>query len=281
MRGSRKNTPAVARSRSWGWLALCFGVAVSVTPADPPAAWAGATTIVSLGFDDTWASHHSTRALLARHRMKATFFVNTGLVGQHERMTWSQIRDLAKDGHEIGGHALTHADLQTLEPAARRREVCDDRVALLGHGIRATSFAYPFGRLDSTTRAIVRECGYNSARAVGGIQCTGCPAAETLPPADVFATRTELVHSTTTLEALKGFVTKAERSGGGWVQIVFHQICDGCGMYGVSEPTLARFIEWLAARKAAGTDVRPVRDVIGGEVAPVATVRPGPDTDSD
>ena len=91
-------------------------------------------------------------------------------------------------------------------------------------------------------------CGYNSAREVGGVGCTTCPAGEAIPPPDPYRTRTEPgATSTTPVETLEGYVTQAEQNGGGWVQIVFHQICDGCGIYGVTADELSQFLDWLAA----------------------------------
>jgi hypothetical protein len=148
-------------------------------------------------------------------------------------------------------------------------------------GFPVESFAYPYGHFDDQTKAIVEACGYNSARTVKGIvspgQCPGCPYAESLPPADTYATRTpENVFSTTTLETLEGFVTQSEQHGGGWVQIVFHHVCDGCGTYAISAGDLAQFLDWLAPRASIGTVVRPVSEVIGGDLKPPVPARPPP-----
>ena len=94
--------------------------------------------------------------------------------------------------------------------------MCDDRNNLIAQGINAISFAYPFGRNNATVRQIVENCGYTTGRGVTG-------GTETIPPQSPFLTRTpENVNQDLTLSDVQGFVTQAENSGGGWVQLVFH-----------------------------------------------------------
>jgi len=93
-----------------------------VTPTAPPPPPA-ATTVVSLTFDDGSWTQWSARQTLRDHNMRATFYVNSGLTTDQPggwRMTWSQLRDLAADGHEITGHTLTHPDLTQLTPEGPR-----------------------------------------------------------------------------------------------------------------------------------------------------------------
>lgn len=55
------------------------------------------------------------------------------------------------------------ARLTQLQPAATRREVRGDRVALFDHGLAPTSFPYPYGSHDDPAEQIVAAGGYNSA----------------------------------------------------------------------------------------------------------------------
>jgi peptidoglycan/xylan/chitin deacetylase (PgdA/CDA1 family) len=89
-----------------------------------------AQTIVSVQFDDG-RGQAAVRALLARHHVQATFFINTGYVGTPDYFTWSQLHALAADGNEIAGHTLTHRDLASLSAPEQLREICGDRVALV------------------------------------------------------------------------------------------------------------------------------------------------------
>jgi hypothetical protein len=93
--------------------------------------------------------------------------------------------------------------------------------------------------------------------------------AETIPPADPYATRTPAnVKSGTTLATVESYVTGAEQNGGGWVQIVIHHLCDRCDAYSMTVADFTGLVDWLAARAPAGTVVKTTAEVIGGPVQP-------------
>jgi hypothetical protein len=93
--------------------------------------------------------------------------------------------------------------------------------------------------------------------------------AETIPPADPFATRTPAnVKNGTTLATVESMVTGAEQHGGGWVQIVIHHLCDGCDAYSMSIADFTGLVQFLAGRSATGTVVRTTAEVVGGAVKP-------------
>lgn len=228
-------------------------------------------TTVSLTFDDGAADNYQLKDMLAARGMNATFYVNTGRTGTSGWLTWTQLGALQAAGNEIGGHTVSHpANLTALTPAQQVAEVCNDRAALTSHGLTATSFAYPHSLRDAATEAVVAGCGYTSGRTVGGLQCDSCTYAETKPPQNVFNVQTaDEVLSGTSLASLQRYVTTVEDLGGGWVPLVFHRVCaTPCGSYGYSPATLASFLDWLAARRTAGTVVRTMREVVGGPVTP-------------
>jgi peptidoglycan/xylan/chitin deacetylase (PgdA/CDA1 family) len=255
----------------WSRLAAPLAAALAGLLAVP--ALAAGQTVVSMTFDDGHADQYTLRPMLASRGLNATFFVNTGVLGQSGRMTWEQLQALAADGNEIAGHTLTHPDLNAATATELRRQVCDDRANLVAHGYPATDFAYPFGHHDAASEAMVQTCGYNSARGVGGIvspgYCPYCDTAEQLPPAYPWYTLTpQDVEADTSLATIEGYVTQAEQHGGGWVELVFHHVCDGCDTYSVSPATMSAFLDWLAQRASAGTVVKTVQQVVGGPAQP-------------
>lgn len=251
-------------------LCLC-GVTALAGAGEARIAQAATTqTVVTLTFDHGLKNQMALRPLLQKHGMHATFFVNSGHVGSSDYfMTWNDIHTLAAEGHEIGGHTLTHADPAKLTIEEQRREVCDDRNNLLAQGFAAANFAYPYGS-GVIAQAIVQGCGYNSARGVGASPTPGCGGTcafvESIPPLRPYRTRTAPhVAASTSLDTLKSYVLAAEAKGG-WVQFVVTDICAGCY---TNLATMEAFLDWLATRKAQGTVVKTVRDVIGGAVQPV------------
>ena len=210
--------------------------------------------VVSLTFDDERASQGVVGGLLASHRMNGTFYIITRAVqtgNQHtESLTWDQIRQLASDGNEIGGHTQTHPHLPTLSEARQREEICGSRQDLLNRGFDPTSFAYPYGEYTATTEQIVPGCGYASGRTVSD-------APETIPPADRYATRAvDSVTDKDQIKDLEGDVTKAPP--GAWLQFVFHDIGQpyrGGDQYRITVEHFAAFLDWLGRQRDAGTVV--------------------------
>jgi peptidoglycan/xylan/chitin deacetylase (PgdA/CDA1 family) len=245
-----------------------LGLAVGLAVAVPSSAGAAVQTVVTIQFDDGNADQYASLAVLSAHSMHATYYVNSGPVGDSAHMTWSQLTDLATAGNEITGHTVTHANLKKMKTADARQEVCGDRVALFNHGFSPVSFAYPFGSFDAAAKAIVVACGYNSGRGVSGVDGRRV-FAETIPPTDAYATRTPAnVKSGTTLATIESYVTGAEQNGGGWVQIVIHHICDHCDAYSITLADFTALVDWLAPRAGNGTIVRTTNEVIGGPVQP-------------
>jgi peptidoglycan/xylan/chitin deacetylase (PgdA/CDA1 family) len=252
-------------------VALAATIAVALANAGGPAVAAvggsrTGQTVVSLTFDDGPKTQYSVRQTLRSHGVRATFFVNSGLMSDDPgawRMTWTQLHDLAADGNEIAAHGLTGQNLTLLTPDQQRQQICNDRVNLIKRGFApATSFAYPYGAYNSGAESIVKDCGYTSARTLGGIRsslCPSCAFSETIPPADPFATRTlPDIRNTTSLATMEAYVTQAENNGGGWVQLVFGSICSDCGDYGTSLAQVTAFLDWLQPRAANGTVVKTV-----------------------
>jgi peptidoglycan/xylan/chitin deacetylase (PgdA/CDA1 family) len=260
----------IVRRRLACGLVAVIGV-VSAFWGAPAALAADGQTVVSLTFDDGRATQTVAAPILEARGMEGTFFVNSGTVGSSGRLTWGELSALQAAGHEIAGHTLEHVYLPGLSEADLRRQICEDRARLLNRGFGVTNFAYPFGYgfADTNVRSVVQQCGYNSARRAWGLvseECWWCTAwAETIPPADAFGVLTaETPKATTSLDTIKGYITNAETHGGGWVILVFHDICDGCDAYGVAPSLLEELLDWLQARESGGTTVKRVNEVIGG-----------------
>ena len=225
------------RRRTYGRrLRLAVGIAAVWLPT--AVAGASAHTIVSISFDDGLSSTPRAGKILASHGLPATFFLITGDVGTAGHLNWSGVAQLAAEGHEIGGHTVTHVDLPTRTPAEQEQQICGSRQALLEHGYPALSFAYPHGDFNAETLRILKSCGYTSARLFGDRQggsdaLDGTPvypesfsmAFEGQPnpyELSVLGTNAEPVP----LSYLEDSVTWGLE---GWVIIALHGVCDYSG----------------------------------------------------
>ncbi|TIH33026.1 polysaccharide deacetylase family protein [Subtercola vilae] len=258
--------------------AMIFGLGGATAAASPvTSAVAKPLTVVSLTFDDGNVDQKAAASTLAQYKLAGTFFINSGFIGGTNYFTVADLSALKAAGNEIGGHTVSHPDLTTLSAAEAKRQICSDRINLTNWGFAVSDFAYPFASSNSATEAIVSSCGYNSARGLGDLAsrfgCTGCDAAETIPPADKLLTKAvDEVDSTWTLQDFQNSVTAAEKAGG-WVQFTFHHVCTNvCDPLSVAPTLFAQFAAWLAPRAASqNTLVKTVAQVIGGAVKPVVS----------
>ena len=250
-------------------------------------------TIVSLTFDDADENQYSIGYLhgLKPHGMNGTFYIISNAVGTDGSMTWSQVGALDTGGQEIGGHTMNHVNLKTTtDYQTKVNEVCNNRQDLINRGFWPVSFAYPEGAYDATAEQIVQSCGYTTGRAAGGLDVNGTAAgplySETVPPKDPFATRTifdDTAPAPTSLSHLEQSVTAASQNGGGWVTLVFHQICSQqydpanystcMADYGpIDFPVFNQFLDWLQNNPPPNTTIETVGQVMHPGTPPPAPV---------
>jgi peptidoglycan/xylan/chitin deacetylase (PgdA/CDA1 family) len=248
-------------------------IALAVAMSGAPAA---AETTVSLSFDDGWADQLAARQILADQGLHGTFFIIGGRVGEPGYMTWGDVSSISADGNEIGGHTLSHRDLTTLTPDEQRDEICDARQDLLARGFPQLSFAYPHGHHDPTSEGLVQGCGYVSGRGIGGLTQSW---AEPLPPLNRWVIRTrDSVDATDTVGTLEGWVLDAESVGGGWLNLVFHHICDpntdpACPSAHMTPSDFSTFLDWLRPRELTGTQIRTIGEVSTANLQPLFSFR--------
>ncbi|MGN9757198.1 polysaccharide deacetylase family protein [Streptomyces sp. SD31] len=151
-----------------------------VRTADLAARWRSGRPLperpVLITFDDGYEGvHRHALPVLAKHGFPATLFVSTGwLKGPHDTgggldtmLDWAQVRELAEEDVEIGGHSHTHPQLDQLPDGRLRselilcKEIISDEL-----GTAPASFAYPYGYSSRRVREAVRETGYAQALAV-------------------------------------------------------------------------------------------------------------------
>jgi peptidoglycan/xylan/chitin deacetylase (PgdA/CDA1 family) len=150
---------------------------------------------VVLTFDDGYADFaDAALPVLQAHRFPATLFVISGYVGRaagflrgcgEERrrlLSWTQLRDLAAEGVEIGSHSHTHPQLDLLPPAVARDEVRRSKCVLEDNlGQAVTGFCYPFGYWNRAARAGVEAAGFGYGCAAADLVSVPGDDVRTLP----------------------------------------------------------------------------------------------------
>jgi peptidoglycan/xylan/chitin deacetylase (PgdA/CDA1 family) len=121
---------------------------------------------VVLTFDDGYADAATTALpLLRAHGATATFYISSGFIGTPRHLSWNQVRELRDAGMEIACHGTYHLDLSTLDRAGQRREAqhCVETFRRYLGEFRPATYAYPAGKYDATTFAILKALGVRAA----------------------------------------------------------------------------------------------------------------------
>src|SRR5258708_27104242 len=113
---------------------------------------------MALTYDDGPNDPHTLQLLevLARHDVRATFF----MIGRYVRQRPDIAREVARAGHVIANHTMTHPLLIFESSAQARIELVACRTALTNAvGEHSNLFRPPFGGRRPVTMRIARELG--------------------------------------------------------------------------------------------------------------------------
>jgi peptidoglycan/xylan/chitin deacetylase (PgdA/CDA1 family) len=131
-----------------------------------PGSFAAPQHAVVLTFDDGYDDAATTALpLLRKYGARGTFYVSSGFVGTPRHLSWKQLRELRAAGMEVACHGTFHLDLSTLDRAGQLREAagCMRRFAHYLGGAPPVTYAYPAGKYDGETLAIMRSLGIVAA----------------------------------------------------------------------------------------------------------------------
>jgi peptidoglycan/xylan/chitin deacetylase (PgdA/CDA1 family) len=112
--------------------------------------------VVALSFDDGPNPETTPRLLdlLARHGVKAAFFVVGNSVKAHPQL----LRRIKDEGHEIGNHSMSHAPFLMVTTAHRlAREIAACQATLMDHGVRPLVFRPPVGITNSVLPQVLAQ----------------------------------------------------------------------------------------------------------------------------
>lgn len=115
---------------------------------------------LSISFDDAPVTATTEGArILEALGVRGTFFVSAGLAGRESPMGtyagFDDFRRLADAGHEIGCHTYSHLDCGRACGDLIASDVTLNDTTLLEHGFRTETFAYPYGEVSTTAKAML------------------------------------------------------------------------------------------------------------------------------
>lgn len=149
---------------------------------------------VTFSFDDGFKNCLAASDILREYGASACFFICPRIIGVTdsdtirsfcknrlhtlpiEFMSWENVEQLIKDGHEIGSHTLNHTRLDMCSVNELDEEICDSREELITRLGQIDHFSWPYGRFEHfspTAMRTVFKAGYKScASAIRGCHTT-------------------------------------------------------------------------------------------------------------
>lgn len=118
---------------------------------------------VAFTFDDSLSEYYDVAApILEKYGFRGTFNAIVSQVGNPDRMTWDQLRDLDRRGHAIENHTMTHPDLakmaETNNLAGVQREVTLSRDIIASQIGRAPTLVFhPDGKTSGAVDLAIRD----------------------------------------------------------------------------------------------------------------------------
>lgn len=120
---------------------------------------------VILTFDDGYASNYTELLpILKEYGVKATIFMVTNRIGDENFMTWEQLKDIQKQGVEIGSHTANHLPLTKMSIDKAREEVQLSKLLMEWNGMETIyTISYPNGKYSDELLSVLKEEEYLAA----------------------------------------------------------------------------------------------------------------------
>ncbi|MBI2113126.1 MAG: polysaccharide deacetylase family protein [Candidatus Wildermuthbacteria bacterium] len=204
--------------------------------------------LVSLNFDDgSKSAYQNAIPILNQAGFKSDQFIVSAYTGQAfpAYANTQEMLAMQEQGHVIGAHTRTHADLTKLSPDEARAEIEGSRNDLLSMGADpVSSFAYPFGSYNETVKQIVKDAGFIAGRSSDG--------GYNEKTQDIFALKRQPMTNTTTLLQAKGYIDKA-LADFTWVILLFHEVSTTNNTYSITPSLFQEIVDYLKQK-----DVSPI-----------------------
>jgi len=137
---------------------------------------------VVLTFDDGYTDSATVvTPLLRKYGDVGSFYVSANFIGDGRHASWPQLRAMRAAGMEVGCHGSRHLDLSRIGDRGAAYEVNHCVAALTHYLAPPATYAYPAGRWNARTLALMRGAGIKAALTERPGVVTSLAAPYTLP----------------------------------------------------------------------------------------------------
>lgn len=124
---------------------------------------------IILTFDDGHLNNYTTAyPIMKKYGFTGALYIVGKYMGTPEYMNVDQIKEMAKDGWEVGSHSMSHLDLTSLDYQQQQYEIVESQKFLEDKlDMPIQTFSYPFGINDPTIINLTYSAGYIAAMGTG------------------------------------------------------------------------------------------------------------------
>lgn len=170
---------------------------------------------IAISSDDGLKNNRSAAAIMSEYGISACFFICPPMIGEKnfdkikefsnarlhlppvEFMDWNDVDALLQEGHEIGGHTMSHSNMSTCSVEELEIEIAGCFDEIQKRCGKADHFAFPYGRFhhfNQAARSLVFSSGFSSCASAE----RGCHISQTGEPInkeDLFLRRDHIILS--------------------------------------------------------------------------------------
>ena len=127
---------------------------------------------LTFSYDDGFEYDKKLVEIFNRYGMKGTFNLNGATPDEVARFPMEEAKALyLPNGHEVAVHGAQHYSLGEVPDGMVLRDICENRQALENaYGTIVQGMAYANGSVDDRTVELLKACGINYSRTVGGTE---------------------------------------------------------------------------------------------------------------
>lgn len=202
--------------------------------------------VITFSSDDGYIGVYQNKDVFINRSIPLTMFIITGVVGDSDRMNWTQLHELNEEGWEIGSHTAGAADLTTYNSSNLYAQVVGSKHTLESQGFDVNSIAYPNGVTNNTVTNLIKQ-HYSCARDVttaGYVAVGDGDATITVSDFDGLA-------PTDNLPQMKSWIDAAIANND-WLNIYFHNITADGKFTSINSYYVSDLLDYVKAKVDAG-----------------------------
>lgn len=204
--------------------------------------------LITVTFDDGDESiYRGAMPLLQKYGIRTTQYVLGGTADNVKYMSWKQIENMKKGGHEIACHTMSHADLTGLDDVQLNYELRECKNELSKRFGVISNFASPYGSQNPHTLSTISKY-FDSQRNTDGDPTNGVTEVDvnTAKNFNIYNIIGVTVEHDTKVKELEELVAYAKQTNG-WVVLTYHQADEGTGSeFAVNPEKLEKQFKYLS-----------------------------------